>query len=99
MDVAFQSITQRINVGDALSVSLIGYVYVWNGRIMKRFHAHTSPHMWNLKEMVITWQVRCALVFISSHVLSKTLSGWFWREHSEEYKVTFNAEFWRPFPQ
>ena len=27
------------------------------------------------------------------------LIRWFWREHSQGHKVTFDAKFWRPFPQ
>ena len=27
------------------------------------------------------------------------ITRWFWRKRSQGYKVTFDARFWRPFPQ
>ena len=50
---------------------------------------------WNQQYLVSELKV----IQIPTLVTFEILAWWFWRERSQGYKVTFDAKFWRPFPQ
>ena len=53
----------------------------------------------SVKSDTVYGDLMVKLVWRLSVLFMEETSRRFWRERSQGYKVTFDAKFWRPFPQ